>query len=303
MKGKEWFSTLKTQGKISHEEYDKFIETVPEFEIPDNAIKAFDEKFMTTERAIAHPEVTKKLKFETLNPLSRDMEKLVQIIAKIDPDAARTISRLTKPVGEGREIPDTYKQSEAITNLLPGLFDKVKAPVQANDEDAKKKLEEQKRTIEELTEKFTVFKNESEGNMKKALALKDKDLIDYKKGAYLEKLASSYTFADAFKDTRPTLTKAMLGELANTNLLEYTTRENNEEDVLVLEQKDGHTSPKFNGNNPVTIKSLMDEKFKPFLKVNGVDADNSQTRTQQFHVSDQTTNSQSRAGSRVTAEI
>lgn len=285
MKLKEWFSQLKTQGKISHEEFDKFVESVPDAEIPDAAVKAFDDKFLTLDRAAAHPDVTKKLKFETLNPLSRDLEKQLEVIKSIDKDVAAQISRLTKSVGDGREIPDTYKQSEAITAALKGLFDKVR--VAPTDDDAKKKYEEQKKVIDELTEKFSTAKSDYDKNLKTALEAKDKEMTDYKMDAYLQKLVSSYTFADAFKDTRPTLTKALLGELKASNTLQYATKENNEESIDVVEIKDGITSPKFNGNNPVTIQSLLDEKFKSFLKTNGVETQQQQTSPRQFRVETQ----------------
>lgn len=300
MKGKEWFSTLKTQGKISHEEFDKFIETVPEFEIPDAAIKAFDQRFMTAERAVTNDEVLRTVRHKTLNPLDSDIKAIVEYIEGIDKYSAMEISRLTRKNDKGEEFPDTYKQFQALKEKLPGLIDKVRVP--PNDEDAKKKLESLKKANEELAEKFTKVAKEKDDTIKQVEAQWGKKFKDHKIDAMLEKMSNSYTFGEAYEKQRELLTKAILGELKSGNIFDIATKDGAE--VLgVFEQKDEAMIPKFDGNNPVTAQGLLDEKFKPFLKVNGVENQEERTKTHQFRVNDQNQNPQTRTGARVTAEI
>lgn len=300
MKGKDWFSTLKTQGKISHEDYDKFIETVPDFEIPDNAIKAFEQRFMTPERAAVNDEVLRTVRHKTLNPLDQDLKAIVEYIEGIDKYSAMEISRLVRKNDKGEEFPDTYKQFQALKEKLPGLIDKVKAP--PNDEDAKKKMEALKKALDEKAEQFTKLQKEKEDSVKQIDEQWGKKFKDHKIDSMLEKMSNSYTFGEAYEKQRELLTKAILGELKSGNLFDIATKDGAE--VLgVFEQKDGAMIPKFDGNNPVTAQGLLDEKFKPFLKVNGVDNQEGQMTHQTFKVDNSNPNPQIRRGANVTAAI
>lgn len=297
MKLKDYFSQLKSQGKISLEDYDKFIETVPEFDMPDIVEKAISEKFMTAERAAANPEIAAKLRHGALDPLDKDIKRMLEVIDGVDKYKAMEISKLTRG---GGDAPDTYKQSMAIAEYLPKLVEKLK--VAPSDEDAKKKLADQQKVIEELTQKFTGVEKEKETWKKSIETEYGKREKDYKINGHLENMARSYTFAEAYEQNRGLLTKAILGELKSGNLFDLTMNDENE--VLgVFESKDGVMSPKFNGNNPVTAQSLLDERFKPFLKQNGVDNKDDQMKTHQFRVDTPNQNNQLRRGASVSAEV
>lgn len=279
MKSKDFFMTLKTQGKITNEDLDKFLETVPDFEFPDSAFKSFEERFMTVERASTHPDVVSKLRMQNLNPIDRDLAKIIEEISKVDKWAAAEVAQLVR---QGTDSPDTYKQIAALAATIPKVFDKVK--VAPNDEDAKKTIADQKKAIEELTSKFTTAQADYDKKYKAAEDGFTSQMSDYKMGSYLDKLVGSRTFADVYKDTRPTITKALLGEIKASNTLRYATKENGEEEIQVMETKDGALIPKFNGNTPVTIDMLIEEKFKPFEKQNGVENPR-QTTTIQYRES------------------
>jgi hypothetical protein len=280
MKLKDFFAQLKTQGKISHEEYDKFLESDLQ-EIPDAAVKAFEERFMTPERASTHPEVVWKLKAQALNPLDNDIKKMLETVEGIDKYTAMEIAKHVRQTKEG-DVADTYKQFQALTAALPKLIDKVK--VAPNDEEAKAKLTAQKKLIDDLTEKFSGVEKEKEDWKKNIETEYGKREKNYRVDGLLEKMVNSYTFAEAYEQNRPLLTKALLGEIKSSNLFDIAKK--NEDDVLeVYELKDGVMSPKFNGNTPVTVQSLLDEKFKPLLKQNGVESEKQMT-THQFRVND-----------------
>jgi hypothetical protein len=74
-KSKDFLSLLKTQGKINNPKFDELIEKVPDFEIDQEAVTAFENSFMTPERAASHPDVNRKIRFEVLRPIDRDFGK------------------------------------------------------------------------------------------------------------------------------------------------------------------------------------------------------------------------------------
>jgi hypothetical protein len=278
MKSKDFFAKLAENGKITNEEYKKFMESVADSEIPDSVFAAIEEKFMTAERAATHPEVMAKLRWETLNPINRELEKLLPILEKVDKYTATEISGLVRD-NNGAKTPDTYKQLGAISAALPKLFDKLK--VAPNDEESKKVIEEHKRTIQELTDKFTGVEEETKKKIQAIEAAKSKEFNDYKLNGELEKMVNSYTFADAYSETKNTLTKAILAELKAKNHLALATKDTGEEVIEVQELHNGTARPKFNGNTPVVIKSLLDEAFTPFLKKSNADSGDDQGNGQQ----------------------
>jgi len=305
MKTKDFFAKLADNGKITNEDYKKFLETVPDGEIPDAVFAAIEEKFMTVDRAASHPEVTAKLRWETLNPINRELEKLLPLIEKVDKYTATEISGLVRD-NNGTKTPDTYKQLGAIGAALPKLFDKLK--VAPNDEESKKTIEEHKKTIQELTEKFSGVEEETKKRIKTIEDAKQKEFNDYKLNSELEKMVNSYTFADTFSDTKREITKALLDDVKQKNILALATKDNGEEVIEVHELHNGTPRPKFNGNTPVVIKALLDEKFTKFLKKSNADAGDSadggssgQSQSKSYQIPDG--KSATRSGANVSVQV
>lgn len=258
-KSKDFFSLLKTQGKITEPKYDELIEKMPDFEIPDEAVRAFENAFYTVDRAITNPNVKSKIRFEALNPIDRDFEKIISAVESVDKDSA---SRLKSLLRDGADkLPDTYKRTEFLANSLSEIFNKVKGAPNGDDE-LKKQLEEKTKFIEGLTEKFTNVEKE----YKTALSQKDKEyeekLHDFQLDNHLEKLAGTFTLAEAYEKTRPAINKVILSELKGSNKLRLGTKDG-QPTVNVLDDKG---EPRFNGNSPISIQNLLEEKYQPFLK-------------------------------------
>jgi hypothetical protein len=72
MKLKDFFTKLKADGKINQAEFVSFVDTVPEFEIPDKAVEAFESSFLTIDRAATDKSVHSKLKREILDPVDQE---------------------------------------------------------------------------------------------------------------------------------------------------------------------------------------------------------------------------------------
>lgn len=271
MKFKEYFQKLKETGKISNEEFDKFIDTVPEGEIPDGVFQVLDSTFLTTERALSHKDVTSKLKVQTLNPIDTEIKNMLKYLPS---DVVLEIER----------EPNTYKKAELITAAIPQAIQKAsKAP---NDEEAKKKVQELQSANQEMIAKFEKLNSERETERNGLKSDYDKQIKNFKLESELEKLANSYTLAEGYSETKNTITKALLSEIKAKNKLDLIEKDG-AFDISILDE---HGSPRFenNGNTPVTIKSLLDAQFKPFLKVNNAGDDKKQSQTtQQYKVQNQ----------------
>jgi hypothetical protein len=269
MKFKEYFLKLKEQGKIKNEEYDKFIETVPEGEMPDTIFPILENTFLTLDRAAADASVKGRLKSELLDPIDNDLKSIMK---NFPADKIIEIEREQS----------TYKKMQLIKEMLPDVIAKsAKAP---NDEEAKKKLEAANHAMHELTEKFTKLNTEREQEKKTLQSDYDNKIKSFQLDTHLQSLVNSYTFADSYKETRNTLTKAMLGEIKQKHKLDLVEKEG-ELDIRILGE-DG--TPRFEGNTPVTISSLLDSTFKPFLKVNNAEGEQTKRQeTQQYKVQDQ----------------
>lgn len=263
MKYKDYFGKLAEQGKISNEEYKKFLDTVPDAELPDDIFKILDTTFMTSERAYTHKDVAGRMRAELLDPVDRDIKQMLSLLPA------------EKVIDIERET-NTYKKLSMVREAIPAAIAKAqKAP---NDEEAKKKLEAAQSTIQELTEKFTNLETSHKDAIQKIrdeAALENKN---FRLDTHLEKMANSYTLADAHKETRGILTKALLNEIKSKNKLDLIEK-NGEFSILVLGE-DGKPRFENEGNTPVTINSLLDVAFKPLLKVSNGDGNEGQNQQQ-----------------------
>lgn len=259
MKGKEYFAKLKEQGKINKEEFDKFIDTIPEFEVPDPVFQIIDSSFLTVERALSHKDVAGKIKGEVLDVVDKDIASILKLLP-------------AEKVLDIEREPNTFKKLALVRDSIPLAIQKAsKAP---SDEEAKKKLQESQAVIQELTEKFNKLNEETEATKKTLQSDFESKIKGYRLDSELEKLANTYTFADAYTETRSTLTKAMLDDIKAKNRLDLVEKDG----AIHIPVLDEHGAPRFenNGNTPVTIKSLLDGKLKPFLKVSNAEGGDGQ---------------------------
>lgn len=293
MKYKDFLTKLKENGKINQAEFLSAIESAPDAEFPDKAFEAFENSFLTLERATTHPEVNSKLRAELLDPVDVNIRKLLEHDLKDYFDHAKA--------NELKGEKSTYKKMEM---LGPALLDVVKKVKQAptTDEDTKKKLKTLEETRDELMQKIEQMNSEFSSKEKTIKSEFEKQIHDYKLGGELEKLANSFTFAKQFSDDtiRKDLTKVKLDKLRSENALNLVEKDG-QFSINVLD-KDG--KPKFNGNSAVTINQLLESELKPFLKVNNTDDTDPGTsrsqETQRFKVENQ--NPTFRQGARTTVQ-
>lgn len=264
MKLKDYFLKLKEQGGIKNEDFDKFIETVPDSEMPDTVFPVLDSTFLTVQRAISHEKVYGDITAKNLDRFDGDIKSILKFLP-------------TERVLEIEREPSTFKKMAIIRDAMPEVIQKAsKAP---NDEESKKKIQELTDARQELVDKISKINESHSAELKKFQEDSEKNLKNYKLDSELEKKMNSYTFADVFKDARPTLTKALLGEVKAKNSIDLVEK-NGAYDFQILDEKG---NPRFenNGNTPVTIDSLLDPIVKPYLKASNSEQQQQSQQQQQ----------------------
>jgi hypothetical protein len=260
MKGKAFLEKINKQGKINNEDFNKVLETFPDIELPDVWVNLFEENFLTRERATADFEITKRIKAESLNGVD---EKLKGVIALLD---AKDKEEVEKEV-------NTYKKVELLHSAIPRLLEKVKGNNPTTDE----KVKELEKTNQELVEKIKIINTESENKVKSVQKEFDEKERGMKVDWTLDKELLKYTFADEFTGIKEAILKGILSDVKGKNTLALDDKGQ----ILVQEIVNGAPKQKFNGNDPVTIDSLLAEPLKPFLKKNNKEGDGSQQQQQQ----------------------
>lgn len=271
MKLKDFFKRCVEQGKISNPEFNTFIESLNDGEMPDALVPEFENHFFTLERAQSHPEVNKRLRAKILDPVEEKVQQMLEIIDKIDPHTALRLSAITRTTDSGKRLPDTYAILDGIRDAFPELI-KKQAKAGSSDEELKKQLTSKDQTISELTEKFKKVESDFASEKKTLQTEYEGKLNTYQLDTELEKIANSYTFAEHFEPVKGVLTKAEIDKLKASNVLKLVENNGQREVQVFTAGADGQPVPKFNGNSPVTIKNLLDDSFKGYIKQSNADA-------------------------------
>lgn len=251
-KQKDFFSKLKEQGKINNAEYDEFLKTLPDAEIPDAVVKIFEDNFLTLDRAAVNKDIHGRIKREVLDPVDNEMNDLFEQLKEyIDPSVANVFNTEQ----------NTYNKVKTFKKIIPEAIKKVKGAPNT-DEETKKKLTEYEKTIQDFTDKFSKAEKDYNAQLKRVNEENESKLHDYKLNSELEKLSNKYTLAEAFEETRPHINEVTLSKIRHSNNLRLGEKDGRP--VILVLDDDG--KPKFNGNSPVVVDQLLDEGYKPFLK-------------------------------------
>jgi hypothetical protein len=253
---KDFYTKLKEQGKISNPDFDAFITALPEVDVPDSVVKSFEDSFFTLERAAAHKDIHGKIKREVLDPVDNELADLFnQLDGHLDP--------LLK--AELKESGNSYAKLKSLKKLVPEIIEKVKGKPDT-DEATKNKLLTYEKTVQELTEKFTKAEKTYNDQLTAQKAESEKQFHDFRLDTELQNLGNKFTLAEAYEQNRDAITKVLMSDIRSSNDLRLGEKDGRPE-ILVYDKESG--KPKFNGNTPVAITSLLEEKYKPFLKQSG----------------------------------
>lgn len=263
MKAKDYFNRLKTQGKITAEDFDKFVDTVPDFELPDAIVSTIEEKFLTRDRASTDKEVYRKVYAEALNGVDATIKSFYPALT--DKDRAAIDGEV-----------NTYEKLKLLDAAWKKQYETLKTTVP----DAAKLNAEYQKNIQELSEKLeTVQKekdkaiSETEKRIKDVEAQKEKELKTFKIKTDLTGRLAQLEFAKEFTEHPKVKTNTfntILSEILK-NELDY----DQQGQIVVQEISNGVAKPKFfpGTNDQVTIDKLLEAETTPYLKRNNSEAD------------------------------
>lgn len=259
MKGKQFFEKIKKQGKIENEDFNKFIEELPEtIEIPDIAVNLFEQEFLTRERAQSDFKIVNKIKAETLNGVDAEIKTIASILDVSDQEAI-----------EKEE--NTFKKIALVKNAIPNLINKSSKP--STDE----KVKTLEKNNAELLEKIKSISVESEEKIKEQAKIFKEKESSMKIDWTLDKQLAGFTFADEFNGLKESIITNAVTAIKSKNHLTLDDKGQ----IIVNEIVDGVAKPKFNGNDLVTIDSLLLDPLKPFLKKNNSSETGEKTKEKQ----------------------
>lgn len=250
MKSKEYYTKLKEQGKIDSEDYTKFIDSVPEYEIPELIFNALQESFLTRERALSDPKIGGKIRSEVYDGVDAQIMELLPNLDVFDADKINSEK-------------DTKTKIKLLNTAITNKVEKVKKANPSKEDEVK----ELNKNNADLIEKIKVINAEREaekGQLQKQFETeKGQILLDMA----LKTKISKFEFAPEHAKLKDTITNVLLLDLKQRNALSVDESGN----VKVQEIVNGVAKDKFNGNDPVTIDKLLEEGVSSYLKRNNAD--------------------------------
>jgi hypothetical protein len=250
MKLKDFFSKRGTQAKIEDEAFKKFIETVPDFEVPEEIDATLETHFMTADKAITDKAIMNKARAEVYNIVDERITAVIPEIKKID-------GGLVVDIETER---DTLKKLTKLGQAVGKASEKLKTAGGQESE----KIEEYKKEQEKLLKRIS--DNQSEWTTKETELKKNFD--DEKKTLILDhalkQKIAKIEYADEHKELRGAIDDVVFHSLKKDNHLSL----NESGDFVVSIMENGIPKPKFNGNTQVTFDQVLEEKVKPYVKKN-----------------------------------
>lgn len=254
MKAKDFLKKIAEQGKIKNEDFDKALETFPEVELGEVFPNLFQENFLTPERAMADERVNKKIRAEVLNAVDENIKKILPVLDEKDRE-------------EIEKEASSYKKIALLEKAIPNVITKAK-DANPNTDDKVKQLE---KNVKEFAEKVATVTREKEEQLKAIQAQHEAEKSNLKLDWTLDKKLGEYTLADEFIPIKQAIIKNIVDTVKTSNTLQLD--EKGQIVVVDIDPATNVAKPKFNGNDPVTIDSLLSEPLKNFLKKNNSEKD------------------------------
>jgi len=251
MKLKDYFAKLKSQAKITNEDFDKFIETAPDAEIPDTVIPVIEENFLTRERAMVDKPIRSKIHAELFDTLDAAIEQLYAFLPAED-------------ILTVKNEPKTHAKIALVKKSIDGSLEKAKA---ANP-DRDKKLEEAEKLLRAGAEKFEAFKAESEKKIKEIETAKQAEIKKMKIDNVLLGKIGQIQLAKEFAENPEVKKDTINSILSKVNSESFDLDEKGQ--IIVQEIENGVAKPKFfpGTNDLVTVDKLLETASANYIKRN-----------------------------------
>lgn len=248
MKLTDWLKTVITPLVKTPEDADLFLAAsdLKAVEVSEDMQKAFNEKYLTRERAVTDEEIMRKLTLEArgrvFDSVDLKLKKVKALLSQEDQDLID---------GEKNTLLKLDLLEKAIQNVGSGKSDDVK---KVNDAWRKKE--------DEFREKIVSL----EDTLKQKDANFGKEIKNVKLDYALKSLVSGFELAPEFssEEHRNFLAESTIHSLKQNYKVEFDEKD---ERVLHLRKEvDGTTTDVFEGNTKVTLNDVLKKKYEPYLK-------------------------------------
>jgi hypothetical protein len=259
MKAKDYFSALKTQGKINNDDFDKFIEDLKdEFEVPDGVKAVIDANFMTKERASTDKDIMRTARAEVLNGVDAHITELIKGFSTADQMSISTEK-------------DTNKKIKMLHAVLSKKYEDLKTGMT----DSEKSTEESKIAIRDLTARVEaserskldlIEKHERELTETKEAVVKEEKRLRIK--ADLRAKLNEVEYAKEYVED-PIRKQDMFDSMMN-RILKHDLDYDDTGNMVVQEIVNGVAKPKFiSGTNELyTVGKLLETETSRYIKKN-----------------------------------
>lgn len=246
MKLTEWLKTILVSVVEKPEDADLFLSAsdLKAVEVPDDIQKAFNERYLTRDRAMSDEkiirELDKKAKGQILDMVDARVKKIVPLLSEEDQKLLALES-------------SSLNKLEILANAIPNL---------SKNDDVKKASEAFRKKEADLHEKISLL----EDQIKKKDANFDKQIKDVKLDYALRTKVAAFELAPEFNDEehRNFLADSAIHSLKQSYKVEFDDKD---ERVLHLRKEvDGATTDVYEGNTKVTLDDVLKKKYEKFLK-------------------------------------
>jgi hypothetical protein len=248
MKLTDWLKTVVTPLFKTPEDADLFLSAsdLKAIEVPEEIQKAFTDKYLTRDRAVADEEIMRKLTLEArgrvFDSVDLKLKKVKALLSQEDQDLIDN---------EKNTLLKLDLLEKAIQNVGSGKSDDVK---KVNDAYRKKEAE--------FHEKI----NALEDTLKQKDANFGKQIKDVKLDYALRTMVAGFELAPEFasEEHRNFLAESTIHSLKQNYKVEFDEKD---ERVLHLRKEvDGATTDVYEGNTKVGLTDVLKKKYEPYLK-------------------------------------
>ena len=215
-----------------------------EVELPDEVVKKFNDFYMTPDRAMSDPEITKKLKTKHWGYFADTVEKEFKAIVNLLPEEFKT-----KYYG----IPQ---------DQVNGIYDRLKilqegvasVNVNGSTDDIKKVKDTHRKEVEALNEAIKQQKEKAENQVKEFESTKKSIALDF---ALRQKVSGFKLGADFDK---PKIKDVIINSTIESLKKDYKLDLENDT-ILFRNKEDGDV---YEGNQKVTLEKFLEKELEPY---------------------------------------
>lgn len=258
MKLKDFLTKLKKDTGFQDADFDKVLEAAPDLELGDKIVQEYDSKLFTIDRAKNDATIAGAIATKAKSEVWDRFDGMIKEFAPfLDEDAAKEVNSATK----------TFDRMEKLRDAVKVTLDKAKASGQSSPPEIKA-LQKQ---LNDMDAKYHNDIKTKETEWQKKYEAQEQNLKGVNLDFILKNKIFKHQIAKEFEPMRDQIANFLISDLKKANMLSLT----NDSDVLVQYDENGTVRDRYNGNDKVTVDSLIEKGLAQFIKKNNAGDDSS----------------------------